>query len=160
MTYNDNALAGLDAYFGQILASLSPARRRRAAMKLGQALRRANVERIAANEQPDGTSMEPRKPRKDRRGRLRKQVGGKMFRKLRQARKWRIDAQPDSVEIIATGNQRIAAQHQFGEEGQVGRAPDGRQIRHRYPVRRLLGFAPGDEREALRVAEEMLGLAD
>ncbi|MXO73573.1 phage virion morphogenesis protein [Alteraurantiacibacter buctensis] len=158
MSYDSEALAGFDAYFGRILAGLSPSRRRRATLKLGQALRRANVERIAANEQPDGTAMEPRKARKDRRGRLRKRAGGRMFRKLRQAKKWRIDAQPDSVEITATGNQRIAAQHQFGEEGVVGQGPDGRRIKHRYTARRLLGFGPGDEREALRVAEEMLGL--
>lgn len=157
MTSGDD-LAAFDAYFGRILAGLTPARRRRATLKLGQALRRANVQRIAANEQPDGTAMEPRKPRLDRRGRVRRKAGGKMFRKLRQAKKWRIDAQPDSVEILATGNTRIAAQHQFGEEGQVGRAPDGRRIKHRYPARRLLGFAPGDEREALQIAEEMLGL--
>lgn len=151
-------LSAIDSYFGRILAGLSPARRRRATMKLGQALRRANLARIAANEQPDGTAMEPRKPRMDRRGRLKKRAAGKMFRKLRYARMWKIDAQPDSVEISPKSGDNVASIHHFGLEGTVGRGRDGKSIKHRYPARRLLGLAPGDEREALRVAEEMLGL--
>lgn len=156
MSYDSDALAGFDEFFGRVLAGLTPARRRRAAMKLGHALRRANLARIAANEQPDGTAMEPRKPKMDRRGRLRRRAGGKMFRKLRYARMWKIDARPDSVEISPRSGENVARVHHFGLTGTVGRDAQGRTIKSRYPARRLLGFAPGDEREAMSVAEEML----
>jgi len=160
VSYDSDALAGFDEYFGRILASLSPAKRKQAARKLGQALRRSNLARIADNVEPDGGPMEPRKPRRDRRGRLRRKTGGKMFRKLRYARQWKIDAQPDSVEIKLGKGDAVAAVHHFGLRGFVGRSPDGKKIYAPYPQRRLLGFAPEDEREALQVAEEMLGLGD
>ena len=41
--YDSDALAGLDPWLGDILAGLSPAKRKRAATKLGQALRRSNL---------------------------------------------------------------------------------------------------------------------
>lgn len=151
-------LSALDDWLGRVLAGLAPAQRRRAALKLGQALRRANLARIAANIEPDGNAMAPRKPRLDRRGRLRRKAGGKMFRKLRLARSWSIDARADSVEIAATGNAAIAAQHHFGEEGFVGRAPDGRRILARYTARRLLGFGPGDRDLAIDAAAELVDL--
>lgn len=160
MRSDNDALAGFDEYFGRILAALQPAARRRATMKLGRALLRANLARIAANEEPDGSAMEPRKPRLDRRGRLRRRSRGKMFRKLRKRRNFRIDAQPDSVEIGLRGGrfENIAAEHHFGLEGTVGKGPDRRTIRHRYAERRLLGFGPRDHEEVLEIAEEMLGL--
>ncbi|MXO73564.1 phage virion morphogenesis protein [Alteraurantiacibacter buctensis] len=158
MSYDSEALAGFDEFFGRVLASLSPARRRRASMKLGQALRRSNLARIRANIQPDGTAMEPRKPRLDRRGRLKKKQGGRMFRMFRLAKMWKIDAQPDSVEIFPAKADNVARIHHFGLPGTVGRDRQGRAIKYRYPSRRLLGFAPEDERLALQVAEEMLGL--
>ncbi|MCH2486558.1 MAG: phage virion morphogenesis protein, partial [Erythrobacter sp.] len=90
--YDSDALHGLDAWLGRVLQGLSPARRKRAALKLGQALRRANLARITTNVEPDGGAMEERKSRLDRRGRLRRKAGGKMFRQLRYAKQWRIDA--------------------------------------------------------------------
>src|SRR5689334_16675232 len=103
MAYDSDALAGFDEFFGQILAGLSPARRKAASRQLGRALLRSNLKRIAANVDPDGAPMEKRKPRLDRRGRVRKAKGGKMFRRLRQASKWHVDAQADSVEIAPNG---------------------------------------------------------
>lgn len=158
MSLDSDALAGLDELFGRVLAGLSPARRRRAAMKLGQALRRANLARIAANVEPDGSAMAARKPRLDRRGKVRKKQGGKMFRKLRLASNWKIDARPDSVEIAEARRSQVSSIHHFGLKGFVGRAADGSRVFTRYPARRLLGFGPGDEQEALEVAETMLAL--
>ena len=40
--YDSDALAGLDPWLGDILAGLSPAKRKRAATKLGQALPMSN----------------------------------------------------------------------------------------------------------------------
>ena len=106
--YDSDALAGLDPWLGDILAGLSPAKRKRAATKLGQALRRSNLARITANVEPDGGKMEERKARLDRRGRVRKKAGGKMFRKLRYARQWAIRARSDSVEITLKKGDGVA----------------------------------------------------
>lgn len=153
--YDSDALAALDDWFGRVLQGLSPAKRRQAARKLGQALRRANLARIQQNIEPDGTAMEPRKPRFDRRGRLRRKAGGKMFRKLRYARYWGIKARADGVEIEAKGGAHLAVVHHFGQRGYVGRAPDGEKIYTRYPRRRLLGFGQSDEDLVMDVAAEL-----
>lgn len=154
--YDSDALAGFDEFFGRILEGLAPAARRRASRKLGQALLRANLQRISANVEPDRGAMEKRKPRLDRRGRVRRSSRGKMFRRLRLQRAWRVDAQPDSVEIKLRKGDAVAAIHHYGEMGFVGRAPDGRKIYARYPERRLLGFSRADEKLALDIAAELL----
>lgn len=155
--YNSDALAAFDQWIGDALAGLSPAKRKRAATKLGQALRRSNLARIKANVEPDGGAMEKRKARIDRRGRVRRKAGGTMFRKLRYARRWGIKATPDSVEVMAKGNSKIPATHHFGQKGYVGRSPDGRKIFAKYPERPLLGFDREDREAALDIIGELLG---
>jgi len=154
----DDGLNRFDTWFARILAGLSPAQRRRAAVKLGQALRRSNLQRISDNIEPDGRAMEPRKPRLDERGKLRKRQSGKMFKGLRRLRNWKIDADEEGVEIRpANGSvDRVASISQFGEEAVVGRLRSGRQIRYRYPERKLLGFSRGDEQLALEIAASMI----
>ena len=145
-------------WFEQILAGLEPGQRRRAAVKLGQALRRSNLQRVAENVEPDGRAMEPRKPRLDRRGRLKKRQAGKMFKGLRRLRNWKVDADAEGVEIRpASGNvDRVAAVSHFGEVATVGRLRGGGAIRTRYPVRRILGVGPEDEQIALDIAASLL----
>ncbi len=154
--YDSDALAGFDSFFGDILAGLTPAARRRATRKLGQALLRSNLKRIASNVEPDGGPMEKRKPRRDARGRLKRRTGGRMFRRLRIARQWRVDAQPESVEISLRRGDKVAAVHHFGERGFVGKGPDGKRIMARYPQRRLLGFGREDEELAVDIAAELI----
>lgn len=151
-------LSQFDEWFGRILAGLSPSQRRKAAMKLGRELRKSNLARIAANVEPDGRAMEARKPRHDRRGRLRKRQAGKMFKGLRRLRNWTILADADSVEIRpASGSvDRVASVSQFGEVSLVGYRRAGGPIRTRYPVRRILGFGPEDEHLALEVTRAMV----
>lgn len=153
--YDSDALAALDQWFGQVLEGLSPTQRKRAGMKLGKALRRSNLDRIASNVEPDGGAMEKRKARLDQRGRVRRKAGGKMFRKLRLAREWSIKATPDSVEIAPAKNSQIAATHHFGLRGFVGRAPDGKKVFSRYPERSLLGFSDADREAVLDVVSEL-----
>ncbi len=154
--YDSNALAALDEWFGQMLEGLSPARRKRAAMKLGKALRRSNLDRISQNVEPDGGPMEKRKARLDQRGRVRRKAGGRMFRKLRLARNFRITASPDHVEIAPNGGAaRIGRIHHFGLRGRVGRAPDGSEVFTRFPERRLLGFDDADREAVLEVVSEI-----
>lgn len=154
--YDTDALAGLDTFLGRALQGLSPGKRRRAALKLGQALRRSNLARIHANEEPDGGAMEDRKARLDRRGRVRQKAGGKMFRKLRYARRWHVAARPDSVELSPKGRSAVPAVHHFGKKAYVGRSPDGEKVFARYPQRRLLGFGRGDDQLAIDAAAALL----
>jgi phage virion morphogenesis protein len=147
-----------DEWFGQILAGLSPVQRRKAALTLGRELRKSNLKRVGDNVEPDGSPMEKRKPRRDRRGRLRRRQGGKMFKGLRRLRNWKIDANEDGVEIRpASGNvDRVASVSHFGEVATVGYLRSGTPIRARYPVRRILGFSPEDEQLALQIAASLL----
>jgi len=157
--YDSDALAALDQWFGQVLEGLSPAKRKQAAMKLGKALRRSNLDRIARNVEPDGGPMEKRKARLDQRGRVRRKAGGKMFRKLRLARNFRVTATADSVEIAPVGGAaKIGREHHFGLRGFVGRAPDGAKVYTRFPERRLLGFADQDSDLVLDVVADLFDL--
>jgi tRNA U34 5-methylaminomethyl-2-thiouridine-forming methyltransferase MnmC len=74
--------AGLDhlaPWLEGYLQRLAPARRK-LTRRLAKALRDANARRIRDNVEPDGTPMQPRKSKRDRRGRLRKRKG-RMFPK-------------------------------------------------------------------------------
>ncbi|MGV3511903.1 MAG: phage virion morphogenesis protein [Novosphingobium sp.] len=144
-------LAELEPFLATFLNRLGPAQRRRVMRKIGQEVRRINTRRIAANVEPDGAAMEPRKPRarmKDAQGRIkrdRQKAGGKMFRKLRLARQIGIDVREDEVALSFKGNAaESAARHHFGLTGFVGKSARGKDIRTKYPRRRLLGFGPED----------------
>lgn len=140
----DTDLTRVEDWLDGLLLRLGPGERRKLALKVGQSLRRSNARRIAANVEPDGGKMAPRKPRKGRDGKpIRK---SRMFRRLRMARNMKIKATPDSVELNFGGGsaQRIAEIHHDGEVGLVGRTRDGRTIRARYEARRLLGFGDDD----------------
>lgn len=147
-----------EEWFGRIINGLEPAPRRRAILKLGQRLRQSNLMRIAANVDPDGAPFVPRRPRKDRRGRIRRRAGGKMFKGLRYARNWKIDADEHGLEIKPATNavDRVASVSQFGEVALVGYLRNGTPIRARYAVRRLLGFSPEDRALSLEVAASLL----
>ncbi|MGW8201901.1 phage virion morphogenesis protein [Sphingomonas bisphenolicum] len=152
-------LAELERWLSRIQAGLVPAKRRAASLKLGQALRRANLLRISANVEPDGGAMEKRKASSNERGGVRQKAGSRMFRRLRLAKAWKIDADADGVEIApaSASIDRVAAVHQFGEMDRVGRLRDGRTIRAKYPERRLLGLSQDDR--AL-IVETAAGLID
>ena len=157
MNAGEGDLSALDDWFGRILSGLSPAKRRNAARRLGQALRRFNLKRQQMNVEPDGSAMESRKPRLDRRGDVRRKAGGRMFRRLRYARNWSIDAQADSVEIsLASGAAaKLAAEHHFGLKGFVGRDHSGKRIEVKYPARRLLGFSRQDRETTIEIAADL-----
>ena len=138
-------LTALEDWIGGLIGHLSPAARKKLAMAIGRELRRENTRRIAMNVEPDGSAMAPRKPRFDRKtGAVRSR--GKMFPKIRLARSLKLRADADGVDIGFSNPQidRVAQSHHFGDEGYVGRAPDGRTIRTRYEARRLLGISASD----------------
>lgn len=154
----DDDLSRLDEWMGQVLHGLAPPQRKRAGQQLGRDLRKSNLKRIAQNVEPDGTPMEPKKARYDRRGRLREKAGGKMFQGLRFAKHWRIDATEDGVSVTAQSPlvDRTGSVSQFGETKTIGRLRDRTPIRYRYPVRRLLGFSPEDEDRVMQIGSDMI----
>lgn len=151
-----DALAALDEFLGDALAGLSPAKRKRAGQKIGQVLRRSNTKRIQRNVEPDGSKMAKRKARLDQRGRIKRKAGGKMFRKLRFARNFKIKAQADSVELTLGSAENVAKVHHFGLQGYIGRAPNGDKVFHRYDERLLLGFDDGDREDIIDAAAELI----
>lgn len=118
---------------------------RQIARKIGLALRRSNADRISRNVQPDGSTMEPRKPRplRDRKkDRIRKK--GRMFPKIRLARNMNIDASSEQVELTFNGKvAKTAEVHHFGLRDRVARFRGAPQ--YRYPERELLGFGAADD---------------
>ena len=151
-------LRALEQWLGRMQAGMAPARRRAAALKLGQALRRANLMRIGANVEPDGGAMEPRKASASEGGRVRQKAGSRMFRRLRLAKAWTLTVDADGVEITPASSSidKIAATHHFGQTDRVGRLRDGRTIRAKYPERRLLGLTQDDRAAVLETAAAIL----
>lgn len=132
----------IEDWVGGLIHKLTPAQRARLARKAGQALRRSQSQRIAAQKSPDGS---PYKPRAKQPGRFRQKQGairrGKMFTKLRTARFMKVSASPRDVGVGFMGRTaRIAQEHQKGARTTSSRT--GRtQVT---PQRELLGFSSGD----------------
>ena len=138
---SDN-LNALEDWAGALLQRLKPTERRKLNQTLARELRRSQQQRIAAQQNPDGSAYAPRKPRKN----LRRGGRIKMFAKLRQARYLRLQSDADSIAVGFLGNSaRIARVHQEGLEDSVERG--GPKVR--YARRELLGFTEA-ELEMLR----------
>lgn len=122
-----------------LLASVEPSARRQLARAIATRLRASQAQRIAAQQNPDGTAFEPRRPRlRDNKGRVRRQ----MFGKLRTTRWLKTEASPGSAVVtFAAGVQHIARVHQYGLRDRVN---PGRRLEVQYPARRLLGFTQAD----------------
>lgn len=139
----------LEAWAQGTVAAMGAAGRARLAARLARDLRRSQAERIARQENPDGTRFEPRKPQaqaqrfrlRERQGRIRRRTqakpGAPMFRRLRTAAFLRADVDGEGVWAGFTGRAAaIAVVHQEGREDRT--SPEGPVVR--YPMRRLLGF--------------------
>lgn len=131
----------LDTWLQGLLSATTPAERKRLARKIAIDLRKSQIERIAAQKNPDGSPFEPRRPQpklRDKSGRIRR----KMFARMATARyiKVRADAGAATVEIDGRAA-RIARVHQYGLEDTVNR----RGLRVRYPIRAILGITSAEE---------------
>lgn len=132
-------LQDLETWAKPLLAKLAPTERRKLARTIAQQLRQAQRTRIAAQQNPDGSPFEPRKPQnRQRRGFVRRRA---MFSKIQQAKHLRISATPNGATVGFVGRvAQIARVHQHGLRDRV--SPDGPQIQ--YPKRELLGFSEAD----------------
>lgn len=130
----DDKLAGL-------IASLSPAGRRRLAVDMAKKLRQSQQRRIKSQQNPDGTPYEQRKkqPARAKTGRVKRE----MFAKLRTSRFMKAKGSDDGAVVEFAGKvQRIAQVHQYGLKDRPAR----NGVAVEYPVRELLGFTEDDRR--------------
>lgn len=125
-----------------LINNLSPQARRQLARNIGQALRKSQQNRIARQENPDGTAFEPRKPRKEfgkKKGRIKRKA---MFAKLRTARYFKIQSNANEVSVGFNGaSAMIAKVHQYGLMSSPSKTKD---FKVRYAQRELLGFSQSD----------------
>lgn len=123
-----------------LIASLSPAGRRRMTVDIARAMRQRQQQRIKSQTAPDGSAYTPRKrqPIKGKKGRIKRE----MFAKLRTSRYMKASGDDSSAAVEFTGNvQRIARVHQSGLKDKPGRSSPAVQ----YPERQLLGFSDNDQ---------------
>lgn len=125
-----------------LIANLSPQARRQLGRKIGQALRKSQSNRIARQQNPDGSAFEPRKPRKEfgkKKGRIKRKA---MFAKLRTARHLKVRSNGNEVSVGFNGSSAaIAAVHQYGLSASPSKYKDFKVL---YAQRELLGFAEDD----------------
>lgn len=130
----------VDAWCGALVAALDPAARRQLARTIAARLRQSAARRIGAQQNPDGSAFEPRKPQRlheKKRGKIRA-----MFAKLRTNRFLRTDATADAAILRFTRDvERIAMVHQKGLRDRVNR-DRGPEVD--YPARELLGLSDAD----------------
>ncbi|PZP30438.1 MAG: phage virion morphogenesis protein [Roseateles depolymerans] len=137
-------LQQFDEWLAPLLANLAPAKRRAMARDIARELRRSQQRRIAAQQNPDGSAYEPRKPLlRDRKGEIKRRA---MFTKIRQASYLKTQASPEEATVGFAGRiARIASVHQFGLRDLVkAGGPE-----YTYPKRALLGLT-SDEKERVR----------
>lgn len=150
-------LDALEPWLAGVMARVSPGRRLGLARRVGQIMRRVNAMRVLANIEPDGTAMEARKPKKERKGKRGRKAKGAMFRRIELARNMEVRPSADQVALgFKAKVAQTAEVHHYGLEDVVDRRVRN-SIRTRYPARRLLGFGPGD-RDALLI--EIMGWLD
>lgn len=141
-------LQPLQAKLDALIAQLSRSQGGRLSRKIAKQLATSQRQRIARQQNPDGSAFAPRKPQKSRKGSIKQRA---MFRKLRTARLMRSKATADGVELGYTGtNAHIARVHQFGLRSKVNRRFDWKV---QYAQRELLGFS---EQDLAMVEDEIL----
>lgn len=125
-----------------LIANLSPQARRQLGRKIGQALRKSQSNRIARQQNPDGSAFEPRKPRKEfgkKKGRIKRKA---MFAKLRTARHLKVRSNGNEVSVGFNGSSAaIAVVHQYGLSSSPSKYKDFKVL---YAQRELLGFTEED----------------
>ncbi|WP_339026026.1 phage virion morphogenesis protein [Leclercia pneumoniae] len=129
----DDRLAGL-------IASLSPAGRRKLAGEIAKQLRTAQQQRIKQQKAPDGSPYQARKrqPLRAKKGRIKRA----MFQKLRTNRYMKASGRENSAVVEFTGKvQRIARVHQYGLKDR----PNEHTQDVQYAERQLLGFSQSDK---------------
>ncbi len=138
-----DSLDQLAAWAGPLLAKLAPPARRAAMREVATLLRQRQAARIKAQQNPDGTPYEARRPR----AQLQAKAGAirrEMFARMRRPATLRKSSTDDAAVVyIAGGAASTARVHQYGLRDRV----DWRQAKSplvRYARRELLGLSDTD----------------
>jgi phage virion morphogenesis protein len=154
---DDEGLSEVVQVLDGLAAQVQPAEARRLTRMIANGLRSRNAERIAGQENLDGSAYEPRKPLRDRRGRiLDRQKTGPMFRQIRKLKHLgrRASADEAAIGFFDRVTSRIAGVHQHGLRDRVTREADAPQAS--YPKRELIGVTDRDRDWILDQALEHL----
>lgn len=144
---SDDIFTPFDNRIAVLIATLSPAGRRRLSAEIARTLRQQQQQRIKSQRAPDGTPYEARKPQaiRGKKGRVKRE----MFAKLRTGRYMKAIGNDSEAAVEFTGKvQRIARVHQYGLRDKPGHNSAAVE----YPARELLGF----DRESIQLIEEEL----
>ncbi|WHQ17716.1 phage virion morphogenesis protein [Edwardsiella anguillarum] len=132
-------LTALQERLAGLIASLSPAARRKMAAEIAKKLRTRQQQRIKRQQAPDGTPYAARKrqPVRSKKGRIKRE----MFAKLRTNRFMKAKGSDSAAVVEFTGKvQRMARVHQYGLKDRPNR--NSRDVQ--YEARPLLGFHSSD----------------
>ncbi|NBI14004.1 phage virion morphogenesis protein [[Haemophilus] felis] len=128
----------MEAKFTALLANLSPKALKQLKRNIGRKLAQSQRQRIAKQQNPDGTPFAPRKPQK--RGRIKRKG---MFVKLRRAKFLKTNTKGEQLSVGFWGSDaHIASVHQYGLKSRVHRK---RNYKAQYAKRELLGFTEQDK---------------
>lgn len=135
-------LTHLEEWVAPLLAKLEARERRQLAATIGRDLRRSQQQRIARQQNPNGSDFAPRKLQ-EKAGRIKRQA---MFKKIRQAKYLKLRTSANGLSVGFFGRvARVARVHQYGLRDRVRRG--GKEVR--YEQRELLGFS-GTDIDAIR----------
>lgn len=132
-------LTALQERLAGLIASLSPAARRRMAAEIAKKLRTSQQQSIKRQQAPDGTPYAARKrqPVRSKKGRIKRE----MFAKLRTNRFMKAKGSDSAAVVEFTGKvQRMARVHQYGLKDRPNR--NSRDVQ--YAARPLLGLNDND----------------
>lgn len=132
-------LKPFDDKLAALIASLSPASRRKMAAEIAKQLRASQQQRIKRQQAPSGTPFASRKrqPVRGKQGRVKRA----MFAKLRTNRYMKAKGNNDDAVVEFVGRvQRMARVHQDGLRDRPTRY--SKDVR--YDIRQLLGFSKAD----------------
>jgi phage virion morphogenesis protein len=133
-------LEQLEDWAAPLLAKLQPAAQRALLRQVARELRASQAQRIARQQNPDGSAFEPRKPQRDARKNTTTKARA-MFGKIRMVKHLRTLPEPNGAAVGFTGRAaRIAQVHQEGLLDRVSRTGPEAQ----YPERQMLGFSEAD----------------
>lgn len=128
--------------FAQLLQNISKPRRRLLYQQIGRELARSQRRRVKAQQNPDGTAYEPRKPQKVRSKKPKNRVKGKMFKRIPSPSHLKLRKNENGITLgYSGGDAAIARVHQFGLKSRVS---DKSAIKAQYAQRELLGFTDED----------------
>ena len=138
-----NDLHALEAWAGALLAKLQPTQRRAINLKVAIDLRRSQVQRIKAQQGPDGTPYTARKKRKEfkgKKGRIKRQKAA-MFAKIRTAKYLKVHADPGQLTVGFVGKvMHVARVHHEGLTDSISK----KGPKYSYPARPLLGLSEAE----------------